>query len=230
MASKIRMRTDDYTAKRYETRAEWLKGRMGSVGASEVSLVLGIAPPKWGNAHTLWERKRNPVIDEGGNEDTIRGSRAEEHIRELLDIENPYVKVVDMTGIIFRSRKFPWLTCSLDAAIVRPDGTFTIVEIKDVRYTAHWKGGAYPRYYKYQCATQMLVTGATDAILVARINYDFGGGRDEIGRLCEASVREEHIRIRRSAVKGQFAGIVRETKAFWQHVCDGTEPDIIIRR
>ena len=230
MRGHIRMRTDDYIAKRYETRAEWLKGRMDSVGASEVSLVLGIAPPKWGNAHTLWERKRNPVIEEGGNEDTIRGSRAEEHIRELLGIENPYIKVVDMTGIIFRSRKFPWLTCSLDAAIVHPDGKFTIVEIKDVRYTAHWKSGSYPRYYKYQCATQMLVTGATDAILVARINYDFGGGRDEIGRLCEASVREERIRIRRSAVKGQFAGIVRETKEFWQHVKDGTEPDIIIRR
>lgn len=228
--SKIRMRTDDYTARRFETRAEWLKGRQESVGASEVSLVLGIAPTTWGNAHTLWERKRNPIVEEGGNEDTLRGSRAEEHIRELLGIENPYIKVVDMTGIIFRSKQFPWLTCSLDAAIVYPDGTFTIVEIKDVRYTAHWKGGAYPRYYKYQCATQMLVTGAKDAVLVARINYDFGGGRNHVERLCAASVREQRIHIKRSAVKGQFAGIVRETKRFWECVKSGEEPPIVIGR
>lgn len=230
MASKIRMRTDDYTAKRYESRAEWLKGRMQSVGASEVSLVMGIAPSSWGNASTLWERKTNPVVEENGNEDTIRGSRAEEHIRELLGIEHGDLKVVDMTGIIFRSRRYPWLTCSLDAAIVHPDGSFTIVEIKDVRYTPHWKNGAYPRYYKYQCAAQMLVTGAKDAVLLARIGYDFGGGRTPVERLCAGSSREVRIHIKRSAVKGQFAGIVRETGKFWECVENGTPPPVYIGR
>lgn len=228
--AKIRMRTDDYTAKRYASKEEWLKGRFNSVGASEVSTVLGIAPASWGNAHDLWERKRNPTTDEGGNEDTERGSRAEEHIRELLGIENRDLDVVDMTGVIFRSRRFPWLTCSLDAAIVHPDGTFTVVEIKDVRYSPHWKGGSYPRYYRYQCATQMLVTGAKDAVLVARIGYDFGGGRNRLDRLCSASVREARFRIKRSEVRGQFAGIARETEKFWRHVQDGTEPEIVIGR
>lgn len=227
---RLKMRTDDYVAKRYETRDDWLKGRMDSVGASEVPLVLGIAPPSWGNARTLWERKRNPVVEENGNADTRRGSLAEEHIRELLAVENPDLKVMDGTGVIFRSRRFPWLTCSLDALILNPDGTFTVVEIKDVRYTPHWKGGSMPRNYKYQCATQLLVTGAKDAVLLARIGYDFGQGRNRLERLCNASVREVKYRIRRSEVKGQFAGIVRETKRFWEHVKDGTEPEIVIGR
>lgn len=228
--AKIKMNTEHYTARRYASREEWIKGRANSIGASEVSLVLGIAPPSWGNAMTLWERKRNPPVESGGNADTLRGSMAEEHIRELLGIENPDLEVVDLTGVIFRSRKFPWLTCSLDAAIAHPDGTFTVVEIKDVRYTPHWKGGVYPRHYKYQCAAQMLVTGAKNAVLLARIAYDFGQGRTWLDRLCAASVVEKRFRISRSEVKGQFAGIARETERFWQHVKDGTEPDMVIGR
>lgn len=228
--SDIKMRGDQYVAKRFATRAEWLKGRSASVGASEVAMVIGVAPKSWGSVHDLWERKRNPVVEEDdGNEDTRRGARAEEHIRELLGIENTDLKVVDMTGIIFRSRKFPWLTCSLDAAIVHPDGSFTVVEIKDVRYTAHWKNGGFPLYYKIQCAAQMLVTGAKDAILLARINYDFGEGRTRLDRLCNSSVTEKRFLIKRSAVKGQFAGIVRETKEFWEAVQSGDEPVVRIR-
>ena len=227
---KIRMRTDDYTARKFATREDWLRGRAETVGASEVSLVLGIAPPSWGNALTLWEAKRNPVVGEGGNADTIRGSLAEEHIRELLAIENPDLEVVDLTGYIFRSKRFPWLSCSLDAAIIHSDGTFTVVEIKDVRYTAHWKNGGYPRYYRYQCAAQMLVTGAKDAVLVARIGYDFSQGRTRMGRLCAATVRESRFHIKRSEVRGQFAGIARETERFWRHVKDGTEPEVVLGR
>ena len=227
--ARVKMNGADYTAKRYKSRTDWLKGRTDSIGASEVAMVLGICPKAWGDANTLWERKRNPVIEEGGNEDTLRGSRAEEHIRELLGIENTDIKVIDMTGIIFRSKKYPWLTCSLDAIILYPDGTFTVVEIKDVRYTPHWKNGNYPLYYKVQCTAQMLVTGAKDAVLVARINYDFGTGRTRLERLCNSSVTEKRFLIKRSAVKGQFAGIIRETKEFWEAVKSGNPPTVRIR-
>ena len=165
----VPMRGEHYIAKRFGSRDEWLRARNKSVGASEVSIVLGIAPQSWGNARTLWEKKRNPTCEEGWSDDTRRGALAEEHIRELLAIENQNVEVEDMTGVIFRSRRFPWLTCSLDAAIVHPDNTFSIVEIKDVRYTPHWKNGAFPRYYKYQCAAQMLVTGAKEAIVLDEV-------------------------------------------------------------
>lgn len=72
--SPIPMRSNDYTAKRYASRAEWLAGRSNSVGASEVAQVMGIAPSSWGTAMDLWERKRNPVVEDGGNADTARGS------------------------------------------------------------------------------------------------------------------------------------------------------------
>lgn len=224
----MRMRTEDYTAKRYDTKNDWLKARQKTLGASEVSTVLGVAPKSWGNATALWERKINPFEPSEGNEDTLRGSRAEEHIRELLSIENTDLEVADMTGIIFRSKKYPWLSCSLDAAIVHPDKSFSIVEIKDVRYTQHWKNG-YPVYYMIQCATQMLVTGAKEAILVARINYDFGNGRSRLERLCNASVTEKRFLIKRSSIKGQFAGIIRETKEFWDSVLAKTPPTERIR-
>lgn len=229
MSANFKMRGEHYIAKRYANRQEWLKGRFESVGASEVAMVLGVSPRSWGDANSLWERKRNPTTDEGGNEDTERGASAEEHIRELLGIENRDIKVVDMTGIVFRSRKYPWLTCSLDAIILYPDGSFTVVEIKDVRYTPHWKNGNYPLYYKIQCTAQMLVTGAKDAVLLARINYDFGTGKTRLERLCNSSVTEKRFLIKRSEVKGQFAGIIRETKEFWEAVKNGTPPVVRIR-
>ena len=227
--SPIPMRSKDYTAKRYGTRAEWLAGRTNSVGASEVAQVMGIAPASWGTANDLWERKRRPPKEEP-NADMARGSAAEAHIRELLQIENDDLRVVDMTGVIFKSRRFPWLTCSLDAALAHGDGTFDIVEIKDVRYSPHWKDGALPRHYLYQCTAQMLVTGARAAVLLARISYDFSQDRDRLKRLCARSVREVPYLIRRSAVKGQFAGIVRETKEFWDCVRAGTPPPVRISR
>ena len=189
----------DYTSRKYATHEQWLAGRANSVGASEVALVMGIAPSSWGTSMDLWERKRSPAVKDGGNADTARGSAAEAHIRELLRIETG-LEVHDMTGRIFRSRRFPWLTCSLDAAIAHGDGSFTVVEIKDVRWTASWRNGV-PLHYLYQCAAQMLVT----------------------------TVREVPYFIRRSKVKGQFAGIARETKAFWDSVQSGEPPPIHVR-
>lgn len=219
--------TKHYTSRKYATREQWLAGRAESVGASEVALVMGIAPAAWGTALDLWERKRNPVVEDGGNADTARGSAAEEHIRELLRIESG-LEVHDMTGRVFRSRRFPWLTCSLDAAIAHGDGSFTVVEIKDVRWTASWRNGV-PLHYLYQCAAQMLVTGAQAAILLARIIYDFGDAGDWMERLATRTVREVPYIIRRDDVKGQFAGIARETKAFWDCVKSGTPPPIHVR-
>ena len=219
--------TKHYTSRKYATREQWLAGRAESVGASEVALVMGIAPAAWGTAMDLWERKRNANVAEGGNADTARGSVAEAHIRELLRIETG-LEVHDMTGRIFRSRRFPWLTCSLDAAIAHGDGSFTVVEIKDVRWTASWRNGV-PLHYLYQCAAQMLVTGAKDAILLARIMYDFNDSADWRERLANRTVREVPYIIRRSKVKGQFAGIARETKAFWDSVQSGEPPPIHVR-
>ena len=220
--------TKHYTSRKYATREQWLAGRAESVGASEVALVMGIAPAAWGTVLDLWARKRAPlVMEDGGNADTARGSAAEEHIRELLRIETG-LEVYDMTGRVFRSRRFPWLTCSLDAAIAHDGGAFTVVEIKDVRWTASWRNGV-PIHYLYQCAAQMLVTGARAAILLARIIYDFGDAGDWMERLATRTVREVPYIIRRDDVKGQFAGIARETKAFWDCVKSGTPPPIHVR-
>ena len=230
--SGIPSRTKDYTMRRYRDRAAWLLGRSSTIGASEVATVMGIAPRSWGTAYDLWQKKRATDVADDGNADTARGAAAEPHIRELLAIENPNLKVCDMTGRIFRSRRFPWLSCSLDAAIVHADGTFDVVEIKDVRYTPHWKAGAIPRHYLYQCAAQLLVTGARNALLLARIDYRFSaeGHGDELERLCAGTVREVAFRIKRAEVRGQFAGIVRETEEFWNCVKSGTPPPEHMRR
>lgn len=231
MRIPIPARTDEYVRREFSDKDAWLHGRVGSIGASEVPIILGIAPTSWGNARELWAEKTGRVPhNDIGNEDTRRGQMAEPHIRELFAIRHPDLKVYDGTNCIFRSRKYPWLSCSLDMIIVDGKGDCYVGEIKAVRYTAHWKGDDYPMWYRYQCIAQLLVTGWKGAILIPNISYDFGGGRTWLDSVGESTVRERHIVIRRSEVRGQFAGIVRETKAFHESIVNGTEPEVIIGR
>lgn len=223
--------TDDYIIHEYRNEEAWKRGRGKYIGASEVSQILGIAPRSWGSARDLWLEKRGELVDDSqGNSDTERGHRAEPHIRELFAIRNPELIVLDGTWKVFRSKKYPWLSCSLDMIIIDERGEPYVGEIKDVRYTPHWKGDEYPLHYRYQCIAQLLVTGWKGAVLVPNISYNFGGGRTWLDSIGESSVRERHIVIRRSEVKGQFAGIVRETKAFHDCIISGEEPVVKLGR
>lgn len=231
MAMDFLHECDEYTVSQYASEGGWLKGRGKTIGASEVPVVLGIAPRSWGSARDLWMEKTGRATSfEDGNENTVRGQSAEPHIRELFAIRHPELKVYDGTWKVFRSKKYPWLSCSLDMIIVDGKGDYYVGEIKDVRYTSHWKGDDFPLWYRYQCIAQLLVTGWKGAILIPNISYDFGGGRTWLDTVGESTVRERHIVIRRSEVRGQFAGIVRETKAFHDSIVNGTEPEIVIGR
>lgn len=231
MAMDFLNECDEYTVSNYRSEEGWLKGRGKTIGASEVPVVLGIAPRSWGSARDLWmEKTGRATVSDDGNEDTFRGQSAEPHIRELFAIRHPELKVYDGTWKVFRSKKYPWLSCSLDMIIVDEKGDPYIGEIKDCRYTSLWKGDEYPRHYRYQVIAQLLVTGWKGAVLIPNISYDFGGGRTWLDDLEASSVRERHIVIRRNEVRGQFAGIVRETKEFYRCITDGMEPEVVIAR
>lgn len=227
----VPMRTDAYNARRYENRVEWERGRHATIGASEVSIILGIAPKSWGNARDLWIDKTGRAVlsEDRENADTVRGSRAEEHIRELFAIRHPDLKVYDGTNVIFRSKKYPWLSCSLDMVIEDERGNLYAGEIKDCRYTTHWKNGDYPLHYHYQCIAQLIVTGFSGVVLVPNISYSFGSGKF-LDYIDGSSVVERHIVIRRSEVKSQFNGVIRETKKFHECVISGREPEVVIMR
>lgn len=220
-----------YTRREYADEGAWLGARCLTIGASEVPIVLGIAPKSWGSARDLWLEKRGESVgNDEGNEDTFRGHRTEPHIRELFQIRHPNLKVYDGTNCIFRSREYPWLSCSLDMIIEDENGDLYVGEIKDVRYTSLWKGDEYPRHYRYQVITQLLITGWKGAILLPNISYEFCGDGKFLDDIEDTSVRERRIVIRRSEVRSQFRGIVRETLKFHDAVVGGYEPEVVMGR
>ena len=155
-----------YYAVGYSNRSAWLDGRANGIGASEVAAVLGKSP--WMTERELWESKVNPSSRKhNGNADTERGSRSEEHIRELYGIEMG-CRVYDGTNIILRSAEYPFMTASLDGFILEKDGP-CVMEIKSVRKSGgDWSDDTMPNYYLLQVLAQLVVTGWKEAILVAR--------------------------------------------------------------
>ena len=221
----IPMETDHFTARAYETRAEWLAARQQTIGASDVPIILGLTPPSWGSAADVWESKVSPPPDDDStdNADVSRGTMSESHIRELFRIETGLV-VLDGTGIIFTSKKYPWLSCSLDAILLDDKGDIVPVEIKSVRYTKKWAGEDIPIYYIYQMAVHLMVTGARREVFLPRIIYDFAYAADPIEKAASATKRERPALIRRKDLSGQFAGIARTTKKFMRYVTRKERP------
>ena len=163
-----------YTVEVYADHESWLNGRMNGIGASEAAAVLGKSP--WMNERQLWERKKSPVAESGGNADTLRGHLSEEHIRELYAIETNQ-EVLDGTNIILRSVEHPFMTASLDGIIVHREPPCSmaepiiasILEIKSVRNGGNeWTDDTMPNYYILQVLHQLAVTGWMDAKLLAR--------------------------------------------------------------
>lgn len=204
-----------YEAVGYPDRKAWLAGRAKGIGASEVAAVFGKSP--WMTERELWERKVFPgEAEPSGNADTERGSRSEEHIRELYGIEMG-CRVYDGTNIVLRSSKYPFMTASLDGFILEKDGP-CVMEIKSVRTRGPgWGEDTIPNYYLLQVLAQLVVTGWKEAILVARFCRCPGWDK----------AYERTYNIHASDYEDAMDKLVKKVKNFWEgHVLTGKAPGV----
>lgn len=213
---------DNYECIEFNSREDWLKARRNFIGASEASAVLNISP--WQTARKLYDEKTStePIVSKG-NSDTKRGSESESHIRELYAIEHN-CSVIDGTNVMFVSRKYPWMHCSLDGIIIRKDSKPIILEIKSVRPNAMSKYRDWlssdepPEYYQVQVLHQLAVTGWEDAILLARI----------INPVTDV-VTERKFFFNANGLQQEMLGLVEVERKFWHdHVLAKIPPKEVL--
>lgn len=156
--------------KDYANRAEWLKGRQNTIGASEVASILGCG---FQTPLELWKEKVGliPHADLSKSERVQYGSEAEQYIRGLFALKfKDEFETTYHAYRIYRNSNYQNLHASLDGELRRlSDGELGILEIKSVFVNKksdldEWQNGVKQAYY-VQTLTQMQVLERSFAII-----------------------------------------------------------------
>ncbi len=187
--------------------AAWLEARRLGLGATDMSVVLGMNP--WKSALQLYAEKVGAVASEDlsdveavtwgkvlepvvGAQYAVRTGRTYEPARELI-----------------RSIEHPWALCSLDGWTDAPGnrGTWPL-EIKTTSAfrAEDWSDGP-PEHYRVQIQHQMLVTGAHQVTIACLL-----GGQ----RLVWCDVERDERMIRKLVCQGAL---------FWERIQQRTPPE-----
>ncbi len=135
--------------------AEWHEWRRNSIGASEISAVLGLNP--WKSAYQLFLEKTGQAAPFQGNAATRRGQELEPVALELLKDQGWIIK----PGPCIRSNAHPFLSASFDAIgfdAGDDDASEYIIEVKcpgEKQFEAMRE--KVPPYYYAQVQQQLLI-------------------------------------------------------------------------
>ncbi len=200
--------------KKAERQLAWLKSRKAGVGGSDMSTILGLN--RYATPYGLWLEKtgRTEPEDISDKWPVIRGNALENELRKRFRANHPEMIITDGTDKQFISREKPYLRASLDGILQREDGSFGILEIKTAggrrAGDRHDEDGnlRIPPYYLAQVEFYALVTGWTGGVVYAAIGDD------------------EPVEIPFTADEEDMAAIDKAATEFWQHVTDGTPPEL----
>jgi putative phage-type endonuclease len=139
--------------KDYNTKAEWLEARAGSViGGSEVATLMGANP--YCSPLELWQRKKGLIPELEESQAMYWGTRKEAIVADEWKRRHnrPFVRLRMPMAI---NSKFPWMIASPDR-LVLPDGCREGLEIKAPGFMQRKFWGAegsdeIPRAYFLQC-------------------------------------------------------------------------------
>lgn len=192
-----------------DERAEWLARRRMSVGASEVSAILGLSP--WESPYSLWAKKVHGIEKDDQPEWQEWGNRIEPLICDAYS-EQTGRKVVDHGRYAVRySETCPHLSATLDREVLgrdQGDGP-GCMDAKNVNAfkASDWEDGA-PLLYQVQVQAQMEVTGYLWGSLACLL-----GGNTF--RWCDVERNEDFIAVMR-----------RKVAEFWRLVETKTPPSV----
>lgn len=129
---------------------EWLRGRKGLLGASEVACVLGLS--KWSTPLQIFVDKMSDSIDDSMSEWQEWGHRLEPALAEWVS-DAQGLTVLPTPGLL-RSTKYPWLGATPDR--VTPKGEPVELKTSDRYMESDWADGV-PIHYVIQVLVQMIV-------------------------------------------------------------------------
>lgn len=102
--------------------SQWLEHRTTSIGASEIGVLLGLAPRRHGNPLTLFaEKKTGQYIDADDDEDNEkeRGRELENIVATKFAAKRPDLLV--LPGGLYQDEHCPWMTATFDRFAVTRD-------------------------------------------------------------------------------------------------------------
>ena len=204
---------DVWTATLYDSREEWLAGRVGHLGASAAYMVLDTEMRK-----RLFDEMtgRKPHEDLSGNELVQRGVAAEPLVRSLIAVENPDWDIYDGGNLLFVSKRKPFASATLDCiAVHRETGELCDIELKEAQWSNKWKGEYAPDGYFAQVMHQSFVTGIIHCVIHPRIylrRYD--GFTTSFERSYEYWMDDE-------AIAPQVADLMEREEKFMDEVRNG---------
>lgn len=206
----------------FETREDWLNGRMNSIGASEAAAVIGISP--FLSNIDLWRKKTGRALgtDLKDNASVDYGVRMEPVLREFFAADHPEMDISYSPFDILYQSEVPWITATLDGEILeKATGRKGVLEIKTVQATSRrvwetWRE-AIPKYYYAQLCHQLNATGFDFSILFALMKKIDG----------DAELRA--YRFERTECSIDMEYLLRQETSFWKdYVCKNVQPARIL--
>lgn len=207
----------------FGSREEWLAARGNSIGGSDIAAVIGISP--WMSNTDLFFLKTGKIKrpEETPNALIEYGQRAEEHLRELFQLDFPEYKVLYVPNNLWRNSEMPYAHVSLDSWLIDENGRFGVLEIKTAtiqsgRQKEKWNEGV-PNHYYAQVLWEMAVTEAEFGILVAQLKYE----RDD-----DVLKVTRHYKVTREQARADIRRLKEAGEAFWKCVEEGVAPATIL--
>lgn len=143
---------------------EWYEARREAISASEIPVVLGLAPQDWGSPFDLWWHKRTGADSQPENPDMRRGRRLEPMVLEDFAEAHPEFKL--LPSVTVRNIERPWQMATPDGLITEGDDALGSVEAKTAFTRSEWgEPGTddIPVYYRAQVLWQMDTLGVNVA-------------------------------------------------------------------
>lgn len=156
---------------------DWHEARKLGLGGSDAGAILGLN--KYSSPLQVWEQKTGRGKPFEGNAATRYGQAREGFLREQF---GPYYaaltgfepEVLDPSGYMARSKKWPFMQASLDGLFFDENGELCLLEIKtgNAQQLSKWEGAQVPDSYFAQVQHYLAVLGLSKAFVFAEIGGD----------------------------------------------------------
>lgn len=209
--------------KTYNSREEWLAARQSYIGGSDAGCIVGMNP--FQNNVELWELKtgRRKPKDLSENPFVQYGTKAEEYLRCLFQLDFPQYKVEYFEHNMWTNSEYPFAHASLDGWLTDADGRRGILEIKtatiqSAAQKAKWQDRIPDSYYA-QCLHYLFVTGFEFVKIKAQLKFEY----DE-----DVYLQTKHYHIERSDVEDDIRMLIDAERKFCEYLVTDKCPALVL--
>ena len=215
-------------------REEWLKERRKGIGGSDAAAVLGLHP--YMTNVELWEIKtgRKQKYDVSDETAVLYGTKAEEHIRELVKLDHIDMKVFYSDCSSISNIEYPFIRGSFDGKILHvPSEEWGVLEIKtsNIKNSLMLKkwDNKIPQNYYIQVLHYMLVDETFRFGLVkALLKLEYAKQNNGLFDSVPSEFREYFINRNDEQVQADLKYLLEKEIEFWRYVENDKRPPLIL--